>query len=183
MQARVRLSCSNSFIYTGHHTFQRHASPARAAADGVEWTLVRSSRGDFFQKSSSHGGPLGVLRGTWGKSLLQGTQHDGSCFVHPEEIHRETMGLEGGVYLYYKMTPPSNFGHFWVIFEEWSQILSSTELFRHGFEQSCPVTRRKSWRKRYSSTLRPWCRIKQNWLQEPIKGSWQSRGAQQAEGL
>ena len=51
--------------------------------------------------------------------------------------HRETMGLEGGVYLYHKMTPPPNLGHSWVIFDGWSQILPSTKLFRHGFEQSC----------------------------------------------
>ena len=36
MQARVRLSCSDSLIYTGQHTFRRHASPPRAAADGVD---------------------------------------------------------------------------------------------------------------------------------------------------
>jgi len=35
------------------------------------------------------------------------------------------------------MTPPPNFGHFWVIFEEWSQTLPSTKLFCHGFGQSC----------------------------------------------
>ena len=40
-----------------------------------------------------------------------------------EKVHRDTMGLEGVVYLYHKMTPPPNFGHFWVIFEGWSQIL------------------------------------------------------------
>ena len=27
------------------------------------------------------------------------------------------MGLEGGVYMYNKMTPPPNFIHFWVLFE------------------------------------------------------------------
>jgi len=27
------------------------------------------------------------------------------------------MGLEAGVYLYHKMTPPPNLGHFWVVFE------------------------------------------------------------------
>jgi len=48
-------------------------------------------------------------------------------------FHRETMGLEGGVYLHHKMTPPPNL----VVFEGWSQILPSTKLFRHGFEQSC----------------------------------------------
>jgi len=47
------------------------------------------------------------------------------------------MGLEGGVYLYHKMTPPPTVGHSWVVFEGWSQILPSTKLFRHGFEQSC----------------------------------------------
>ena len=39
--------------------------------------------------------------------------------------------------MYHKMTPPPNLGHSWVIFEGWSQILPSTTLFRHGFEQSC----------------------------------------------
>jgi len=55
-------------------------------------------------------------------------------FLH---IHRETMDLEGGVYLYHKMTPPPNLGHSWVVLEGWSQILPSIKLFRHGFEQSC----------------------------------------------
>jgi len=53
------------------------------------------------------------------------------------KFHKETMGLERGLYLYRKMTPPPNFGHFWIIFEGWSQNLPSTKLFRHGFEQSC----------------------------------------------
>jgi len=43
------------------------------------------------------------------------------------------MSLEGMRHLYHKMTPPPN----WVFFEGWSQILPSTKLFRHGFEQSC----------------------------------------------
>jgi len=47
------------------------------------------------------------------------------------------MGLEGGVYLYHKMTPTPNLGHSWVVFEGWSQILLSTKLFRNGFEQHC----------------------------------------------
>jgi len=47
------------------------------------------------------------------------------------------MPLEGGVYLYHKMTPPPNLGHSWVVFEGLSQILPSTKLFRHGFEQNC----------------------------------------------
>jgi len=34
------------------------------------------------------------------------------------------------------MTPPPNLGHSWVVFEGWSQILPSTKLFHHGFEQS-----------------------------------------------
>jgi len=55
----------------------------------------------------------------------------------PLDLHRETMGLEGGVYLYHQMTPPSNLGHSWVVFEGWSQILLTTKLFRHEFEQSC----------------------------------------------
>jgi len=47
------------------------------------------------------------------------------------------MGLEGGVYLYHKVTPPQNLGRFWVVFEGWYQILPSTMLFHPGFEQSC----------------------------------------------
>jgi len=46
------------------------------------------------------------------------------------------MGLEGGVYLY-QTTPPPNLSHSWVVFEGGSQILPSTKLFQHGFEQSC----------------------------------------------
>jgi len=65
MQARVRLSYSDSLIYTGLHTFRRHASPPRAAADGVDRTLVRSPRADFFSKiirpNSSFGAPQGSL--------------------------------------------------------------------------------------------------------------------------
>ena len=33
----------------------------------------------------------------------------------------------------------------------------------------------KSWRKRYSNRWRCGCRIKQQWLQEPIEGAWQSK--------
>ena len=50
-------------------------------------------------------------------------------------IHRETMGLEGGVYLYHKMTPPPNLAHSWVVLRGGPK-LPSTKLFRHGFEQS-----------------------------------------------
>ena len=50
MQARVRLSCSDSLICTGLHTFRRHASPPQEASDGIYWTLVRSPRDDFFLK-------------------------------------------------------------------------------------------------------------------------------------
>jgi len=62
-----------------------------------------------------------------------------SCDIMNESchIHTETMVSKGGVYLYHKMTPPSNLGCFWVIFEGWSQILPSIKLFCHGFEQSC----------------------------------------------
>jgi len=65
MYAKVRLSCRNSLICTGLHTFQRHASPPRAAADGVDCTLVRSPRDFFFPKiiqpNSSFGAPEGSL--------------------------------------------------------------------------------------------------------------------------
>jgi len=50
MQARMRLRCNNRLIYTGHHMFRRHASPARAVANGVDWTLVRSSIEEFFSR-------------------------------------------------------------------------------------------------------------------------------------
>ena len=55
-----------------------------------------------------------------------------------EQIHRETVwkGWRPRVgYLY--QSPNFKFGRFWVVFEWWSQILPSTKLFRHGFEQSC----------------------------------------------
>jgi len=61
MQARVRLSCSDSLIYTGLHTFRRHASPPQVASDGIYRTLVRSPREEFFSKiirpNSSFGAP------------------------------------------------------------------------------------------------------------------------------
>jgi len=72
----------------------------------------------------------------------------------PSEVHRQTMGLEGGGYLYHKMTPPPNLGRSWVVFEGWSQILPSTKLFHHRFEQSCSAMVTQSWRKRYSNTMR-----------------------------
>ena len=53
------------------------------------------------------------------------------------QIHRETNSFEGRVYLYHKTTPPPKLGDFWLIFEGWSQILPSTKMFCHGFEQSC----------------------------------------------
>jgi hypothetical protein len=81
------------------------------------------------------------------------------------------MGLERGVYLYHKMTPPPNLGHSWVVFEGWSQILPSTKLFCHGFEQSCSAM---ATQKLKGMATRWGCRIKQNWLQEPIEGTWQS---------
>jgi len=49
-------------MYTGLHTFQRHASPPPAAADGVDWVLVRSPREDIFSKSSGQILPSGLLR-------------------------------------------------------------------------------------------------------------------------
>jgi len=52
----------------------------------------------------------------------------------PGHIHRETMGLEGGVYLYHKTTPPPNLCYSWLVFEWWSRILPQTKLFRHGFD-------------------------------------------------
>jgi len=52
------------------------------------------------------------------------------------------------------MTPHSNLGHFWIIIEGWSQILLSIKLFLYRFNKSAPPWRRKSWRKRYSHTMR-----------------------------
>jgi len=66
------------------------------------------------------------------------------------------------------MTPPPNFGYFWIIFEGWSQILPATKLFRHEFDQSCSAMAtkkldekvqqhdfiQKNWMKRYSNTMR-----------------------------
>ena len=51
--------------------------------------------------------------------------------------------------------------HSWVIFEGWSQILLSTKLFRHEFDEGKRTATRCS------------CRIQQNWLQEPIEGTGQ----------
>jgi len=53
------------------------------------------------------------------------------------DFYRETISFEGWVCLYHKMTLPPNLDHSWVVFEGWSQILPSTKLFCHGFEQSC----------------------------------------------
>jgi len=80
MQARVRLSCSNSLIYTGLHTFQHHASPSRAAADGVDWTSVRSPTG-VFSKIIRQILPSGPLR----DAFLQGTQR---------AVHQKTKSID-----------------------------------------------------------------------------------------
>ena len=53
-----------------------------------------------------------------------------------EQIHRETMGLEGGLFVPYD-DPTPQFWSFLCRLEGWSQILPSTKLFRNGFEQSC----------------------------------------------
>ena len=50
-------------------------------------------------------------------------EYSNTCTCMYIYIHRETMGLEGGVYLYHDMTTPPNLGHSCVIFEGWSQIL------------------------------------------------------------
>ena len=71
IQARVRLNCSDSLIYTGLHTFRRHTSPPRAAADGVYQPVVRTPREDFFPKNH----PVKFfLRAPLVKPLLRGTQ-------------------------------------------------------------------------------------------------------------
>jgi len=70
MQARVRLGCSNSSIYTDHLMLRRHASPPRAAAVGVNWTLVRSPREDFFRNHLAKF----FLRHPWGKTHITGTK-------------------------------------------------------------------------------------------------------------
>jgi len=65
LQLSLTLSyCPKLFlIFTGHHTFSRHAWPPRAAADGVDWTLVRSPMEEFFQirPNPSFGTPEGSL--------------------------------------------------------------------------------------------------------------------------
>jgi len=55
----------------------------------------------------------------------------------PDSPRFKTMDLEGGGYLYHKMTPPPNLCHSRVVFEVWYQILPSAKFFRHEFEQSC----------------------------------------------
>jgi len=70
------------------------------------------------------------------------------------QIHLKTTASQRRVYLYHKMTPPPNFGYFWIIFEGWSQILPSTKLFHMDLNKGVPPWRRKSWRKRYSHTVR-----------------------------
>jgi len=47
--------------------------------------------------------------------------------------------------------PNPHLGHSWVVLEGWSQILLSTKLFRHGFDQSCSAM---ATQKRYSTTER-----------------------------
>jgi len=48
--------------------------------------------------------------------------------------------------------------------------LTSTKVFRHGFEQSCSAMATF----KLGKATRWGCIIKQNWLQEPIKCTWQS---------
>jgi len=71
------------------------------------------------------------------------------------------------------MTPPPNLGPFWVIF--WGVVPNFafnkavlpwiwTKLFRHGDAKVGGKGTATRWG----------CRIKQNWLQEPIDGTWQS---------
>jgi len=67
------------------------------------------------------------------------------------------MGLEGGIYLYHKMTPPPNLGHSWVIFEERSggpKFCLQQSCFAMDLNKAAPPWRLKSWRKRYSNTMR-----------------------------
>jgi len=47
----------------------------------------------------------------------KGPSHTATHCNTLQHTPRETMGLEGGVYLYHKMTPPPNLGRFWVVFE------------------------------------------------------------------
>jgi len=99
------------------------------------------------------------------------SQHTNISTLNNIHVHKETMGLEGGVYLYHEMNPPPIWGHSLVVFKGWSQILLSTKLFRHGFE----LFRHGDAKVGGKGTATRWgCRIKQNWLQEPIEGTWQS---------
>jgi len=61
------------------------------------------------------------------------------------------------------------FGSF---FEGWSQTLPSTKLFCLDLNKAVPPWRRKSWRKRYSNTMRMQNQAK---LAEPIEGTCQSQ--------
>jgi len=64
VQARVKLSCSDSLIYTLLDTFRRHVSPPRAAADVFTY-FSTVPQGRFFlkiiQPNSSFGPPDGSL--------------------------------------------------------------------------------------------------------------------------
>jgi len=62
VQARDRLSCSDSVIYTGYHAFRRHASTPRAAADGFDCTLVRFPREFVFSIIIWPNSSFGALR-------------------------------------------------------------------------------------------------------------------------
>jgi len=64
--------------------------------------------------------------------------------IVPDLLHRETMGLEGVVYLYHNMTPPPNSGYSWVVF--WGVVPNFafnkvvppwiwTKLFRHATQK------------------------------------------------
>jgi len=73
--------------------------------------------------------------------------------LHFDPFYRETMASRRGVYLYHKMTPPRNFGRFWLNFGGWSQILPWTKLFPMDLNKAVPWLR-KSWRKRHNITMR-----------------------------
>ena len=94
------------------------------------------------------------------------TQQKETCW---NQFHRKTMGLEGGGYLYHTMTPPINFGRFGGVVLNFAfyKVVPPwiwTKLFRHGDAKVGGKGRATRWG----------CRMTQNWLQEPIEGTWQS---------
>ena len=84
----------------------------------------------------------------------------------------ETMGLEGGICLQHKMTPPPNLGHFWVVFlvvvpnfafnKNQAKLAAGANRGHMEAHEQVPALICDTFARR----------IKQNWLQQPIEGTW-----------